>query len=252
MKILSALGEEEGEDILGPEVPYLSAIGALMYLAINTRPDIAFSVNLLARYSSEPTNRHWSGVKHLLRYIRGTTDMGLFYPRDGNPTLVGHADAGYLSDPVKAKSQIGYIFSYGNTAISWKSTKQTLTATSSNQAELIALYEAGRECVWLRSLTHHILKESGIKETQEGPTIIHEDNTACIAQIKEGYIKGDRTKHIDPKFFSTHDLEKEGTINVTQVQSCNNLADLLTKVLPAKQFQELVHLTGLRRLRDIR
>ncbi|XP_048503078.1 secreted RxLR effector protein 161-like [Beta vulgaris subsp. vulgaris] len=95
---------EEGEDILGPEVPYLSAIGALMYLAINTRPDIAFSINLLARYSSEPTNRHWSGVKHLLRYIRGTTDIGLFYPRDGNPTLVGYADAGYLSDPVKAKS----------------------------------------------------------------------------------------------------------------------------------------------------
>uniref|UniRef100_A0A2N9GX57 Reverse transcriptase Ty1/copia-type domain-containing protein n=2 Tax=Fagus sylvatica TaxID=28930 RepID=A0A2N9GX57_FAGSY len=67
--------QEVGEETLGPEVPYLSAIGALMYLANCTRPDIAFSVNLLARYSSAPTLRHWNGVKHVLRYLRGTTDM---------------------------------------------------------------------------------------------------------------------------------------------------------------------------------
>ncbi|RVX09351.1 Retrovirus-related Pol polyprotein from transposon TNT 1-94 [Vitis vinifera] len=73
---------ENDEELLGPEVPYLSAIGALMYLANCTRPDIAFSVNLLARYSSAPTRRHWNGIKHILRYLRGTTDMGLFYSRE--------------------------------------------------------------------------------------------------------------------------------------------------------------------------
>ena len=70
---------EKSEDLLGSEVPYLSAIGALMYLANCTRPDIAFSVNLLARYSSAPTRRHWKGIQHILRYLSGTTDMGLFY-----------------------------------------------------------------------------------------------------------------------------------------------------------------------------
>ena len=60
---------EDNEELLGPEVPYFSAIGALMYLANNTRPDITFSVNLLARYSSSPTKRHWNGVKHVLRYL---------------------------------------------------------------------------------------------------------------------------------------------------------------------------------------
>jgi hypothetical protein len=60
--------QEEGEALLGPEVPYLSAIGALLYLAQNTRPDISFAVNLLARYSSAPTKRHWKGVKHVFRY----------------------------------------------------------------------------------------------------------------------------------------------------------------------------------------
>ena len=66
---------EKGEELLGSEVPYLSVIGALMYLANCTRPDIAFSVNLLARYSSAPTRKHWNGIKHILCYLSGTTDM---------------------------------------------------------------------------------------------------------------------------------------------------------------------------------
>ena len=70
---------EDNEEVLGPEVPYLSAIGALMYLPNCTCPDIAFAVNLLARYSSEPTKRHWKGIKHVFRYLRGTTDIGLLY-----------------------------------------------------------------------------------------------------------------------------------------------------------------------------
>ncbi|KAK4394353.1 Copia protein [Sesamum angolense] len=138
------------DEILGPEVLYLSAIGALMYLANNTRPDIAFSVNLLARYSSTPTKRYWNGVKDILRYLRGTSDMGLYFEWHENAkatNLVGYSDAGYLSDQHKAISQSGYVFMYGGTVISWRSTKQTLVATSSNHAELIALYEAGRECV---------------------------------------------------------------------------------------------------------
>ena len=105
--------QEKDEEILGSEVPYLSAIGALMYLANTTRPDIAFAVNLLARYSSAPTRRHWNGIKHILRYLKGTTDMGLFYSVNCSPNLVGYADAGYLSDPHKAQSQTGYVFICG-------------------------------------------------------------------------------------------------------------------------------------------
>ena len=75
-----------------------------MYLANCTRPDIAFSVNLLARYSSAPTLRHLNGVKHLLRYLRGTSDIGLFYSKVPKQELLGYTDAGYLSDPHKARS----------------------------------------------------------------------------------------------------------------------------------------------------
>jgi hypothetical protein len=129
-----------------------------------------------------------------------------FIEKNTKSKLVGYADVGYLSDPYKARSQSGYVFTFGGTAISWRSTKQTLTATSSNHAELIALYDVGRECIWLRSMIQHIQEECGLESVRENPTVIYEDNTACIAQIKEGYIKCDRTKHISLKFFSTHDL----------------------------------------------
>ena len=97
--------KEENEELSGSKVPYLSAIGALMYLVNYIQPDITFSVNLLARYSSAPPKRHWNGIKHILRYLRGTSDMGLFYSKAMEPQLLGYAYARYLSDPHKARPQ---------------------------------------------------------------------------------------------------------------------------------------------------
>ena len=140
--------------------------------------------------------------------------MGLFYPNKSNPQLVGYADAGYLSDPHKGRSQTGYLFTCGNTAISWRSVKQTISATSSNHSEIIAIHEASRECVWLRSVIQHIREKCGLSSIKDNSTILYEDNAACITQIRGGYIKGDRTKHISPKFFYTYELQKSGDIDV--------------------------------------
>ena len=242
---------EKGEELLGPEVPYLSVIGALMYLANCTRPDIAFSVNLLARYSSAPTRRHWKGIQHILRYLSGTTDMGLFYSNKSKEKLLGYADVGYLSDPHKARSQTGYVFNYNGTAISWRSVKQTMVATSSNHSEIIAIHEASRECIWLKSMIHHIQESCGLSSVKDKPTILFEDNVACIAQIKGGYIKGDRTKHISPKIFYTHELQKNGEIDVQQIRSIDNLADLFTKALPTSTFKKLIYKVGMRKVKDV-
>ena len=242
---------EKGEELLGPEVPYLSAIGALMYLANCTRPDIAFSVNLLARYSSAPTRRHWKGIQHILRYLSGTTDMSLFYSNKSKEKLLGYADAGYLSDPHKARSQTGYVFNYNGTAISWRSVKQTMVATLSNHSKILAIHEASRECIWLRSMIHHIQESCGLSSVKDKPTILFEDNAACIAQIKGGYIKGDRTKHISPKFFYTHELQKNGEIDVQQIRSSDNLADLFTKALPTSTFKKLIYKVGMRKVKDV-
>ncbi|KAF3653611.1 putative auxin-induced in root cultures protein 12-like [Capsicum annuum] len=103
---------EEGKEILDPKVPYLNAIGALMYLVNATRSDIISSVNLLARYNFFPMRRHWNGLKHILRYLKGTIDMGLFYTNKVSPDLVGYVDAALLNlslhEPNKA-----LIASYG-------------------------------------------------------------------------------------------------------------------------------------------
>jgi hypothetical protein len=81
--------------------------------------------------------------------------------------------------------------------------------------------------------------------------VIYEDNTACIAQIKEGYIKGDKTKYISPKFFSTHDLQKNSLIKVCQIRSSDNLADLFTKSLPRNIFEQFSHKIDIRHLNDV-
>lgn len=166
--------------------------------------------------------------------------------------IIGYADAGYLSDPHKGQSQTGYLFTYGGTAISWRSTKQTMVATSSNHAEIIAIHEASRECVWLRSITQHIQETCGLALERDIPTTLYEDNAACIAQLRGGYIKGDRTKHISPKFFFTHDLQKKGEIDVQQVRSSDNLADMFTKALPTSTFEKMIYKIGMRHLRDIK
>ena len=138
---------ENGEELLGPQVPYLIAIDVLMYLANCTRLNVVFSINLLTRYSSAPTQRHWNCIKHILRYLQGTTNMGQFYLNKSKQQLFGYADAEYLSDSHKARSQTGYVFNCNGTAISWRSFKQIIMATSLNHSEIIAIHEASRECI---------------------------------------------------------------------------------------------------------
>jgi ribonuclease HI len=237
---------QENEPALDSDKPYLSAIGALLYLANNTRPDISFAVSLLARHSANPTIRHWNGIKRIFRYLQGSVDMGLLFSNDNPDELIGYADAGYLYDPQDSKSQTGYVFLQGRTAISWRSTKQSMTTTSSNHAEVIALYEACREAIWLSSIINYILQQTG-KQTLANPTTIYEDNKACVDQIVAGYMKTHRTKHIDPKNSFTH--EQSGKqIQVNWIRSQDNCADLFTKPLPAALHRQHVVAIGMRRL----
>jgi hypothetical protein len=103
---------------LGSEYLYLSAIGVMMCLANNTRHDIAFTVNLPARYSAAPIMRHWNGIKDVLRYLQGTPNLGLFYKKNQDLSLIAYVDVVYLSDPHNGKSQTCFVFLYGGVAIS--------------------------------------------------------------------------------------------------------------------------------------
>ena len=126
-----------------------------------------------------------------------------------------------------------------------------MVATSSNHSELLAIHEASRECMWLRSMIQHIRDSSGLSPISNTTTSLYEDNTACIAKLKGGYIKGDRTKHISPKLFHTHGFQNNGEIDIQQIRYSDNPADLFTKVLPTATFKKFLRQIGMRRLKDL-
>ena len=100
--------------------------------------------------------------------------MGLFYSRESKQQLLGYADAGHLLDPHKGRSQTGYVFNCNGTAISWRSFKQTMVATSSNHSKILTIHE----CIWLRFMIQHIWESCGLFSIKYDPTILFEDNIA--------------------------------------------------------------------------
>jgi len=221
-----------------------------MYLANSTMPDIAFAVNLLARHNAAPTKRHWTGVKQILRYVNGTRDLELFFQRGTSSEMIGYTNAGYQSDPHNGRSQTGFVFLQNGTAISRTSSKQTLATTSTNHSEIVTLYEASRECVWLRRMINHIQQSCGLKAIT-APTIIYEDNAACVTQMEIGYIKSNINKYISPKLFYPHELQQNGEIDILKTKSYDNLTDQFTKSLPTSSFEKCVKGIGMRRVRDL-
>ena len=118
-------------------------------LSICTRPDITYSVSNLARFSQHPTREHWTGVKRLLRYLKGTADLGILYTREKSGELRGYTDADWGGDQDSRISTSGYVFLRAGGAVSWKSRKQQTVALSTAEAEYVAASAAAQEAIWL-------------------------------------------------------------------------------------------------------
>jgi hypothetical protein len=207
------------------DLPFRELIGALQYLAIMSRPDIAVSVNMLSKYQNSPTDENYSGLKRILRYLRGTTDVKLKFSKnkDELETLIGYADADFANDIVDRKSISGYVFKlYGNT-ISWSTKKQPTISLSSTEAELIALCHATKEAVWIKNL----LKEIDVNLKS---ILIMEDNIPCI-KIAEEPKEHQRLKHLDIKYLFVRDLIQQGIIKLKYIGSKEQPADMMTKPL---------------------
>lgn len=237
------------EAILPVEFPYVKAVMSVSWLAINVRPDIKFATHLLSRHSKEPTMRHWRGVKHLLRYLNGTKDLGILFEKNAK-ALEGFADAGYLSAPERGRSQSGYVFLMGDSPISWSSKLQPTVATSSNHAELTALYDTTKEAIWIRNLSTDICKLAAL-HIDNKPTPIYEDNDAARHQMSAGYIKTENTKHLSPKIFYSAEQVEQGQIKIEKVTSAENLADIFTKTLPPSVHWRHLRTLKLRSLQQL-
>ena len=203
-------------------IPYQEAVGCLMYLSQCTRPDILFAVNLLSRFNNNPGPKHWEAVKHLLRYLRGTSKMKLCYNADANSKLVGYSDADWASDLDDRRSTSGYIFLLQGGAISWSCKRQTTVSLSTCEAEYMALSAAVQEASWWRGLMSQL--------SEEGPIELRCDNqsTICIAR-NGGYTP--RTKHIDIRHHFIRDALDRRIVDLSYVQTDEQVADGLTKPL---------------------
>jgi hypothetical protein len=179
-----------------------------------------------------------------------TIDLGLFFQRNQESDLIGYTDIGYLFDPQNGRSQTWFMFLHERIAISWKSAKQILIATSTNHLEIIILYEISREYAWLCKVINLIQTSCGIGAL-ESSTIIYEDIAACVAQMQTWYIKTNYTKYISSKLFYPHELQEHEKISILQTKYCDNLADLFTKSLSLAIFDKYIKDIGTRRLKNL-
>jgi hypothetical protein len=122
-------------------IPYASTVESLMYAQVCTRPDIAFVTRLLDRFQTNPELKYWKAIKKALRYLQGTKNIMLSYRKSNELKFVGYADVDFAGDDLR-KSTSDYIFTLAGGAISWKSSKQTITASSTMQAEFLSCYMA--------------------------------------------------------------------------------------------------------------
>jgi hypothetical protein len=228
------------DDMKNKEV-YRQAIGSLLYLATNTRPDIAVSTSILARKVSKPSEADWTEVKRIFKYLIHTKDkklkLGNIQQWD-NMQLTGYADADWGGDTTERKSNTGYFFKYLGAPIVWASRKQTLVALSSTEAEYIALSEATQEAICLRRLLEDFNQQI------TGPTVIYEDNQSCIKLLQDER-SSHRTKHIATKYHFVRDLFKSGDIDVKYCPSETMTADVLTKPLGAEKLRQFTRDLGL-------
>ena len=228
----------EGEENTDQKM-YQSAVGSLLYLSVATRPDIAFAVSNIAKFASYPTNMHWTAVKRIMRYLRGTYNLGLLYSRQDSGTCVGYSDSDWGGDLDDRKSTSGYLFLIGGGSVSWRSKKQSSVALSTAEAEYIALASAGQEAAWMRvliaELCGHPMKELTVLE----------DNQSAIQMTKNPQFHG-RTKHIDIKFHFIRELVSNGIVKLTYCPTGDMIADMLTKGLPHNHFAKLRYMAGVR------
>ena len=223
------LTKMDGKDVK-PDSEYMKLVGSLLYAALVTRPDIAFAVQSLGKHLQGSNEEHWIAAKRVLRYLKGTSEVGLKYTGNstGSFTLVGFADADYAGDKDNRRSTSGYTFtlSHGDdvNTIDWKAKQQDVVALSSAESELISACSATQSAVYIRQL----LMDLGFK--QDEPTVIMEDNQACIA-MGNNPITHKRTKHIDVRYHFVREKVESKEVELVYIPTQHQLADILTKPL---------------------
>lgn len=218
--------------------PYKELVGCLMYLMVTSRPDICAAVSYFAGFQCCATDEHWTYLKRILMYLRGTADYKLIYCRSSTPeTLCTYADADWGNDTNDRRSVSGYVLKLYGATISWATRKQASVALSTTEAELMALCQASCEAIWVVNLLKVLDVEVKL------PVTVYEDNQSCIAICLEPR-KHRRIKHIDIQYFFVRELIQKNQIQLQYKPTEEQIADAMTKGLPAPRFRKLRELLG--------
>ena len=207
---------------------YKRAIGALLYVANTTRPDIAFAVNFLSRAQTNPEPIHWFLLKQVFLYLKGTSSCGLLYKK-GSTMLDAYVDADHAGDPRTRRSTSGYMIRYFGSLIGWSARLQQCCAESSGEAEFMGICEAAKDILFIARLTEETVGNVVY------PITVYEDSSAAIS-ISNNLTSNSRVKHIELKYLKMKEYVRNGLLKTIKVTSENQLADWLTKALPEKLF----------------
>ena len=212
------------------EQPYMELLGAVLYVANSTRPDLSYSVSELSRYSSNPSEVHWKELNRILHYLNETQNHGLVFRGEKSPIIHGYVDASYARCPVTRKSRHGALLIHSGGAVDWRSKMQTVVATSSMEAEYIALCAAVKMAKWLQTCMVELFLSRQTK------IVIGMDNQSAMIFAEEQMVQ-DRSKHIDIKFHYTREQIQKGLIGLEYVPTNRLPADAMTKPLPQTKLR---------------
>ena len=201
---------------------------------VATRPDIAFAMGVVSRYMADPGKKHWEAVKHILRYLKGTSSKCLRFG-NSDASIVGYTDADYAGCVDNRRSTSGYVFIFAGATISWRSCLQDCTSSSTTEAEYVAMSDASKEAIWLACLV-------GDLDIQQIP-ILHCDSQSAIALAKNPVFHA-KTKHIKVRYHFIRDVLADKRIELIKVHTDDNPADALTKSLATERFAHCIELMG--------
>ncbi len=208
---------------------YASMIGMLLYLAVCTRPDIAYAVSTLSRYTAAPLQADLKAATRIFGYLKKTRHLGLCFTRqaDCDPSsplpVCAYSDASYAEDHETRRSQTGTAIQICGGFVLWNSKRQVTTAVSSAEAEYQALSSTVKEAMWMKCL----LFDMGL---YSGPFNVMVDNTSTISWATEFKVVS-RAKHVDVMHHYVQEVFADKRLLIEYVPSCDQLADPLTKAL---------------------
>jgi hypothetical protein len=222
---------------------YQQQIGSLLYLALKTRVDITYNVCRLARYMANPNNTHFSELKRLWGYIMNTPELGIIYDCSGdNIGLKGYTDASWADNIDDRKSTSGYIFSLGhdgaNNPISWVSQLQKTVALSTCEAEYMGIRDALKEALYLKEMFDFLNNNLSLGYTASAPILLTDNESAKRLANNPEFHK--KTKHIQIAYHFNREVVTQGLVEVHWINTKEQLADVLTKILPKPQFKYLI------------